>query len=298
MVTPLVSQLRGYICKNFLNNYLGLHRIYGFTNRPAREQVETEKFIEAFNQSGNFSIDLWLARNPIFNQIGKKAILTAILKMEGSSKFNENMPGDNRKYDWYSYLFDRMTNALIDQNAYLRFKENKLGFVTFNYDRSLEYYLHNSLRHSFMDSIDGSEKFSDLISLPVLHVYGLISKLPWQDDHGSKYQSKLSYGLVESLHSNIRVIHERTDNNINAIKELISGANRIFFLGFGFAKENLDALDLPNTFKKDQQIFGTAFGFTEKERREIIKKLRRPKIITEPIIEIKMDCLTLLREYL
>jgi hypothetical protein len=296
---PTGRQLRGYICKNFLNNYLNLHRQYRDSPKEQRiEQVETEKFVEAFNQSGNFSIDLWLARNTEFSEIGKKAILTVISKMEHSSKFNEDMIEDNQKHDWYSYLFNRMTNTLIDPGAFARFNENKVGFVTFNYDRSLEFYLQNSLKHSFMNIPRGIGKFSDLISFPIHHVYGLISKLSWQDDRGSKYRSEIGYEELQRLQSNIRVIHERTNQDIDAIKDLISGAKRIFFLGFGYAQENLEALDLPNAFKKDQQIFGTAIGFTEKERRDIIKKLRRPKIITEPIIEIKMDCLTLLREYL
>ena len=170
--------------------------------------------------------------------------------------------------------------------------------MTFNYDRSLEYYLQNSLRHSFRNSTIGIEKFPDLISFPIHHVYGVMSQLSWQDKRGSEYRSEIGYEELQRLQSNIKVIHERTGHDIEVIKDLISRAKRVFFLGFGYAQENLDVLDLPNVFKKNQQIFGTAIGFTEKERREIIKKLRRPKIIAEPIIEIKMDCLTLLREYL
>jgi hypothetical protein len=60
------------------------------------------------------------------------------------------MSEKNMDRDWYKELFNLMDEKLRGPDAYLDFKENKVDFITFNYDRSLEYFL----CHSITETVD------------------------------------------------------------------------------------------------------------------------------------------------
>ena len=94
---------------------------------------------------------------------------------------------------------------------------------------------------------------------------------------------------------NLKIIYEA--ENTPEVKEahnLIQKAQRIFFLGFGYAKENLAILQIPNILES-QTIYGTAFGSTSTEITKISRRIG--KQFFPPIIE-PWDCLRLLREHL
>jgi hypothetical protein len=108
---------------------------------------------------------------------------------------------------------------------------------------------------------------AELIPFPFLHVYGVIGKLPWQK--GSlRYCHTGNLHFIYKMINNIELIYERIPEEIEKIKELIVNANRIIFLGFGYAKENLEVLNINNilTSRKDRPaIYGTALGLTKRE---------------------------------
>jgi hypothetical protein len=110
-------------------------------------QQEVEPFVLKFNKSSTKSIDLFLARNPEFMLLGKYAIIFRIFAAEKDSKFRDDVA--RKDQDWYLYLLERMTDDLITKNDYTRLSENKISFITFNYDRSLEHFLYESLINSF-----------------------------------------------------------------------------------------------------------------------------------------------------
>ena len=272
---PTGAKLRSSICSpSFYPIYFRHYEEDDKHSRSGREeQRNLGKLISAFNQSSNYSIDIWLARNPQFIDIGKKAILSQILHAEKESRFDEDMTDENKKMDWYGYLFNRLTHTMIDPKSYSKFNDNKVGFITFNYDRSLEYFLHKSLINSFkmpngLPHIEPQIDFSNLISIPIYHVYGVVAKLPWQIDPGLEYGKELNLRLIEILKNNIRIIHERTNKEIEDIKKLVASAKRIFFLGFGFADANLKAIGIPEVLTGYQEVYGTAFGLLRKRERK------------------------------
>ena len=111
--------------------------------------------------------------------------------------------------------------------------------------------------------------------------------------------------LVE-LTNNIHIIHEITINNIDLIKDLIRSAKRIFFLGFGFADENLEALGLPNNLNHQQEIYGTAMGLSNRRVEQLKRIFASSREISSTFHKSfknrirleKVDCLSLLQEYL
>ena len=108
------------------------------------------------------------------------------------------------------------------------------------------------------------------------------------------------------MKENIRVIHEETKTEIEEMKSVIKNAKRIFFLGFGYAKENMEVLNIPRILRT-QEIYGTALGLTQKEIYTIYQSFWKnpaykdvtPALASATNIKIEnLDCVSLLKKYL
>jgi len=299
---PTGKELRREICKNFYRDLKNLefnNLRYFYQMSEDTRQSEVKRFTRAFENSSISSIDLFLSLNPIFSHIGKIAIVLNIINAEIASTFRLDV-AENK--DWYSSLYKEMTDEITSSDDYHKFKENRVSFITFNYDRSLEYFLSDSLYNSFYLQWHKIESSELLSKIPILHVYGKLADLPWQSDRGLEYKMSRLMNNLEKMTNNIRIIYEKTNEDIKKIKELISNAKRIFFLGFGFAKENMDIIGIPEVLKHEPQIFGTAFRWTKKEILEKRKYLALSFKIKDPTMNnpniLDFNCYGLLREYL
>ena len=257
---------------------------------------EAKHFSDIFKK-GSDSIDLFLSINTDFSEIGKKAITLMILTAEKDSRLREDIEDeDKKKQDWYSLLFQRMRRGLSSPDSYKRFAENKVSFINFNYDRSLEHFLYESLINLYYsqhleDNINdtilevqnlGVHERNSLIPFPFFHVYGKIAEIEWKKD-GLKYGKDFDYQQINELKNNIDIIHyDKNEQDFSEIRKTIKRAKRIFFLGFGFARENMDILGIPHVFKHEPEIYGTALGWTEKELIEIRGYLRSSFMIQDP----------------
>ena len=232
----------------------------------------------------------------------------SILHAEKRSVFREKV--EKREHDWYFRLFGNLTREATTKEEYHRFGDNHISFITFNYDRSLEQFLFESLLNSF-EGVDEHRAREQLARIPIIHVYGKPAPLPWElcdEPEGLPYgDSELAtFNLLDAV-DNIHVVHEeRANPSLEGARELISQAERIFFLGFGYAKENLDTLGLPTILKPTQRIYGTAMGFIPKDIMDMqlwfAEGLRYPQKPTEDTrskVHLKdCDCAALLREFL
>lgn len=310
---PTGKELRKYIYSDF-KSYFQQFSDYYYTNETISSSANTlfsevDAFTKSFKDSSDLSIDLFLACNDKFSKIGKLAIMLSIFDYERKSKFREDSIFPDQ--DWYSYLYNRMRISLTKPDSYKEFGQNDVAFITFNYDRSLEYFLYDSLRNSFSEATD-DEIIGELRKLPIYHVYGKISHLPWEGDsansvdyrkdHDAELYQRYSLGYLLELKDNIHVMHERIEHDLIEMKNHIVRAKRIFFLGFGYAQENLDILNICKNIHPDQQRYGTAFGYLPKEIediRSVLSASSEPKPSDHDNPRIKdMDCVTLLREFL
>lgn len=189
------------------------------------------------------SIDSFLEHRPEFLKSGKTAIAISLLSKENPDIFNGF---DIRNQGIYHFLYNSLATSWEE------FNKNKLTIVTFNYDRSLEFFLFSALKHSYKRS---DAEIAELIhSIPIVHVHGSLGPLPWQAAGGIDF-----YPLFGGTHNNdhigkriktavdkIVIVSEAQPNNqefelaINYIKE----AERIYFLGFGYYRANLERLGL------------------------------------------------------
>jgi hypothetical protein len=214
------------------------------------------------------------------------------------------MSDDNMDRDWYKELFNLMDEKLRGPDAYLDFKENNVDFITFNYDRSLEHFLYDSLISTY-GSIDlNVHKPLDLIPFKFIHVYGKIDNFPWEEPPGFEYRKEYHVRDIFRVADNIKLIHERDDEFLNEIKKLISDAKNIFFLGFGYDEDNMKALGWPEIFNENHRIFGTAYKRNDDDidaKVEMLvegfpKKSSSMTNIFTPLIE-NADCLSLISKY-
>lgn len=276
------TYLRQYFGENAV--YLNLHSKY-------------ERYRTAFEKSSTQSIDLHLSRNPKYRDIGKMLILHQIFLAESQSIFREETEFDE---DWYSYLFTRLTDELQKPDQTWLGK-NEVSFITFNYDRSLEHILYESMRNSFMESTE-EEILNAVNSIPILHVFGKIADLDWQNkEKGIPYKSVRPNNIdLKKFIGNINTINEiDISEMVDSIQKLLKDTKRIFFLGFGYLDENIRFLGFPVILDKEQIVRGTGIGLSDKERSTIrdlyfhkVHYTQKEKIISN------FNCKDLLREYL
>ena len=303
---PTGSELRRDIISNF---YRALFEI--IKSDPSLEPDEksdllrkAQDFVINFSKSSIESIDKFLALNPRFSFIGKIAITLSVLSCEQRSNFREEMIPSNNSEDWYTLLFNRMISPFSSPTDIRKFPENKIAFITFNYDRSFDYFLFDSFFNAFSEHGD---IFLDLnwkkyLPFPIIHVYGQVDKIEWLGGSEYKNPNTLKFKNLLKLSNGIRVVNERISEDLENIKKLILEYKRIFFLGFGYANENLNVLDLPKAINDDWDIYGTAKGMTKKEIDHIKSLFTRNFInkmlaLIKPRIEDK-NSYELLREYL
>ena len=299
---PTGQELSDDISVRFAGDYERHVRKATHLDNPKKVALnkEAKEFADIFKKTGE-SIDLFLSINPDFSDIGKKAIALMILKAEKESLFRVDMLSEFRKQDWYTLLFKKMRKGLFTQDSYKRFAENRVSFINFNYDRSLEHFLYESLINLYHSqkleekldlnglSLDEQKK---LIPFPFLHVYGKIAEVEWLD--GLEYGKDLDYQRINEVKDNIEVIYyDREQKDFSEIHKTIRNAKRIFFLGFGFAPENMKLLGMPEVLRHGPNIFGTALGWIKKDIDGLIASLKYGFRMIEP-----ENCYELLRKHL
>jgi len=290
-----------------------------------RRLPEIKEFMEVFNKSMIKSIDKFMANNPKLAKIGKHIIAFEVLRAEGKSLFGEEakLEKDTLAYaqntpigllsktlfqgdEWYSFLYNRLIEGQNGPNTFPDFSNGNLAFITFNYDRSLEQFLYEALHNSFTE-VQEDEIVKSLKQLRILHVYGQVAFLKWQNPKDYiDYKLPISELLLQRVSKNIRTIYEQKESpELNEARQLLAQAERIFFLGFGYAQENMEVLKLPDRTKRATEIYGTAFGLEPKEKldvREKIKEWLPAEFLDQVNIGYlmgskNMDCLELLRNY-
>ena len=181
------------------------------------------------------SIDSFLEikENSNFLEIGKMSILYALHRYE---KSEELLRIDN----WYRVLWNSLKTKSIEY-----FKLNKLSVITYNYDRSLEYYLLSCIKNTYdLDEKDACDLLFNTIN--IIHIHGKIGVFNIENqtlnlninmfktqDYGSEIKDKDKFKF---LSKNIKIIHDENINESEELKqanEILATTTRICFLGFG-----------------------------------------------------------------
>lgn len=224
-------------------------------------------FSVAFRGSRAESIDSFLARRAEFVDIGKHAIAAALLPRESADRLLNQDVGD----DWYTYLLRRMDAPWEDLPS------NKISFVTFNYDRSLELCLTHAFQHRYGKT---QEEAMDMLQhFPIVHVYGSLGSLdprnPGFVPYGGGGRERY-HDCIQEAAAGLRIISEGRDESpeLMQARHLISKADALCFLGFGFDATNISRLggrEISAGFRETNggmyhlAFASTAFGLTRAE---------------------------------
>ncbi len=214
-------------------------------------ETQISEFTNALRMSGRLSVDAFLEHRPEYIDIGKVAMTLSLVRFENINNLFGS--ADN----WYIYLFNRM------EAPFSSFADNKISFVTFNYDRSLEVYLFTALKNAYGKS--DREVFEVISQIPIIHVHGKLGGLPWETPKGRKYESVDDPKLISSSAQGIKIISESSniDESFGEARKVINNCERIIFLGFGYHRSNLDRLNID--LSSNHTIYGSCYGFTKRE---------------------------------
>lgn len=240
-------------------------QISGKISGPLRDQLsaygisqpDLKEFSNALHRSGLPSVDAFLENKPDFVDIGKPAIAACLIPYERP----ESLLGElNQK--WYEYLFQRMGTNLEE------FQTHKLSIVTFNYDRSLEYYLFTAIRSSYVGTDDAAVAL--LKTIPIIHVCGQQGRPAFLGYEGRPYSPTVDRDSITACLQELQIISEanqRTTREFARAKERIVSAERIAFLGFGYYFPNIRRLAARRAYDC-KHVYGTAYelGAAERDR--------------------------------
>jgi hypothetical protein len=263
------------------------------SSTPTREHVlatgfspkDIEDFTKALRFSAEVSIDAFLEKRPVFMSVGKAAMAAELTNCEKTG----NLFPDGGALNWLQYLVGKMQGSSFED-----FAENRVTFVTFNYDRVLEHYFCTALENSWGKT--QGEVGALLRRIPIIHLHGRLGFLPWQSDDADKlraFEPTIEPDQIRIAADGIKVVHEGIEDRreqFDAAKAAILAAERTYLLGVGTGNVNLDRLgqkDFPNA-----KMWATEVGLTQREHDDAHRKYT-------PRIEFRQgyDCRALISNF-
>ncbi|MBR6941556.1 MAG: hypothetical protein IKH55_00470 [Fibrobacter sp.] len=185
---------------------------------------------------------------------GKRLIAYEILKAEQASRLGN--------IDWIQHLLSR-----IDQQSNWEEILKQTVFLTFNYDRVLEYciFLYLTSDKQYTDA----DAHAFIKEMQIFHVNGFIGPL-----------DKIPFGCVENgkyqeIAKGMETVWEKRKNRDESEKEKYQGflknAERVYFLGFSYIPDNLESIGIPRGAEiiRNAKVYATAMGLSSQNRLRI-----------------------------
>ena len=184
----------------------------------------------------------------------KRLIAYEILKAEQASRL--------WNIDWIQHLLSR-----IDQQPNWEEILKETVFLTFNYDRVLEYCIFLYLTSDKQYADAAAHAF--IKDMKIHHVNGFIGSLeeiPFGAVENGKYQE---------IAKRMETVWEKRQNRDESEKEKYQGflknAERVYFLGFSYIPDNLESIGIPRDAEiiRNAKVYATAMGLSSQNRLRI-----------------------------
>jgi len=240
------------------NEWKQHNQYWQWLNLVGLSHQEFEPFRMSLSQSGRESVDSFLEHRPDLIEVGKKAIAGVLIPSENLATCFL------REGNWFFHLASKM-NAGFEE-----FNENNITFVTFNYDRSLEYFLFHHLKNAYGKS---EKEVADVLTqVSIIHFHGQLGKPHFADPAGRDYKPEINPEVVKKSAEDIYIVHEDVNrrSETQETHKKLAEAERILFLGFGWNETNLRRLGFPK-IGENKRLEGTALGKTHTEI-EVLKE--------------------------
>lgn len=308
---PTATELRNDILKlkdGIRRDYIeALYSLYAHEYRIMSQQHferDFATFVTDFAEAGSSTIDKFLIEQTKYYQtLGKYVIAHAILSRENHSSLFSNAQ------NWCHYIWNYITNQNGNDPCALN---PKFGFITFNYDMSLEILFQKFYRKLYASKIKTNDVKEFLDKLPIVHVHGCLMRKSYDLPVG-KYCEMI--GLNETTRAfdisdascGIRLIDNRMSEDVaEKAYQMIDGAENVVFLGFGFDLTNVEKINFTKRYsgagamadvltgKTPQKLFlsknlyATCKGLDELKKTEIkeVPGLERLEFLSEDIVTL------------
>jgi SIR2-like domain len=211
------------------------------------------------------SIDATLEHRPLL-WAPLKTVMASLLIDEEQEARNRIPPVDE---DWLALIVEYMATGAT---SIQEFAGNPVSFVTFNYDRLLEYRLGRGLAQHY--GIQEPAVWQALSGVAIVHVHGSLGLLPEQ--RVAHDTMPVPFGFFTSIaelatavqcaRDLVRIVHEahETDDAFVRAQELILAAQQVIFLGFSYGAENIQHLGT-RAIPELTRVYCTTYGMTNAE---------------------------------
>ncbi len=154
------------------------------------------------------------------------------------------------------------------------FGNNALTVITFNYDRSLEYYFERVLSSRFHLGSEEARVLRE--SVPIIHVHGILGDLDTDTENYRSYGSSRDPQNIARSAGSIRIVHEGQDSNaLERAREALAKAEIVCFLGFGFHPANVRRLAHTKSPEQFRNVYATTYMMGMNERARARALVRR-----------------------
>jgi hypothetical protein len=185
---------------------------------------------------------------------GKRLIAYEILKAEQTSRL--------WNIDWIQHLLSR-----IDQQPNWKEILKQTVFLTFNYDRVLEYciFLYLTSDKQYADAT----AHAFIKEMQILHVNGFIGpleKIPFGAVENGKYQE-----IAKRMETVWEKRLNRDEFEKEKYQDLLKNAQRVYFMGFSYIPDNLESIGIPRGAEiiRNAKVYATAMGLSPQNRLRI-----------------------------
>jgi len=225
-----------------------------------------EFFAKDLSQTMQPSIDSFLEMYPEYVEMGKIAIAARLIPIEVPDNITIR---DRTTIKWYEYFFNLLGSP--DDITKMR-----LSIVTFNYDRSLEYFLYNAFMKSY--HLDSAQAIDLIKHIPIIHIYGELGLPKFLGKEGRNYEPILDAENIRKCVDGIKIMPEveETHSTLSHVHKALSEAEKLIVIGFSFHPINVRRLKLGELYKG--KIVGTVKGMQDGEISRVKKTLYKYSI--------------------
>ena len=232
---------------------------------PTLHDAELQELRNALQFSGAQSVDALLEHRGDLQLVGKASIAALLLEYEDKSKLFA--PGT-----WLGYVFNKM------RSPFQEFSKNAIAFVTFNYDLSIEEYLHTALTNSYQARPE--EIMEQYQGIRIIHLHGQLGELDWMRKELRRYgEGKNSTRVCFETAKSIKVISEAhpASKEFEEARSLITSASEVVFIGFGYQPDNMGRL-MPALSQTTATLRGSSMGLGFQERESAVKIIGQKRL--------------------
>lgn len=223
------------------------------------------------------------------SKAGRRALGMSILNAMADhhrSIYGQCMPGSQMEaeepsivaqdWNWLKPVAERIYSDLSADRPFWQH-----AFVTFNYDRTIEYYLSNYLGERWGQNAKEVYEHKLLSECPVTHAHGAFYGRYYDDFPRRMYPADEYDDLMEDAMVLVGE-GEQEFRDTSGVPELLAQADRVVFLGFAYAPQNLRRI-APESFTGKVDLAGTMYKEPPARRGEIIRGVEQSFGTAEPI---------------